>query len=308
MVCYYSDSKINAQPCVLALGNFDGVHKGHKHILESAREYAKKKGLKFGVFTFNVHPRLLSNDNSFRLLLTDEEKTRLIEHSGADFVYFENFSKVKDFEKQEFVQYIIKSLGAEAVFCGENFKYAKGALGDCKTLAEDMAKLSKKVFSLPLLYEDTQPISSSRIRTLVENGDVEKANVLLGHKFCIAGTVLHGNSIGHIIGFPTVNIKLSDTLVHPKHGVYASEIVVDGKRYYGVTDVGVKPTVANDEKNVLAETNIFEFDKDIYGKSIKVCLCKLLRTEKRFSGLDELKRAIDNDVENTKKYFGVTDI
>jgi len=308
MVCYYSDSKINAQPCVLALGNFDGVHKGHKQILESAYEYAKEKSLKFGVFTFDVHPRLCANDSSFRLLLPTEEKIKLFKASGADFVYFEDFSKVKDFEKQEFVQYIIKTLGAEAVFCGENFKYAKGASGDCKTLAEDMARLSKKVFSLPLLYEDTQPISSSRIRSLVEKGDVEKANMLLGHKFSIDGKVLHGNSLGHTIGFPTVNIKLSDTLVHPKYGVYASEIFVDGKRYYGVTDVGVKPTVANDEKNVLAETNIFGFDKDIYGKYIKVCLCKLLRTEKRFSGLEELKRAIDNDVENTKKYFGVTDI
>ncbi len=308
MVCYYSDSKINAQPCVLALGNFDGVHKGHKQILESAYEYAKEKSLKFGVFTFDVHPRICANDRGFRLLLPTEEKIKQFEASGADFVFFEDFSKVKDFEKQEFVLYITEKLGAEAVFCGENFKYAKGASGDSKTLAEDMAKLSKKVFSLPLLHEDGQRVSSSRIRSLVEEGNVEKANVLLGHKFCIAGNVLHGNSIGHTIGFPTVNIKLSDTLVHPLYGVYASEIFVDGKAYHGVTNVGIKPTVSDDKENVLAETNIFNFDGDIYGKYIKVCLCKLLRSEKRFSGLDELKKAIDNDVENTKKYFGETDI
>lgn len=304
MICYNSCDNINKEPCVIALGNFDGVHRGHVHLLSKACEYARSNGLGFGIYTFDVHPKTIGKINDFRLLSSRQQQIRMFEKTGADFVYFEDFVSVRDYDKKVFTEYLKDKFMTEAVFCGENFRYAKNASGNSKTLCEDMEKLKVQTFEIELLKVDGENVSSSRIREKLESGNIEKANELLGYEFSIEGKVLHGNSIGHTLGFPTVNLRPDSTLVCPKFSVYASKIHVDGKEYKGVTNIGVKPTVLQSKKEVLAETNIFGFRDDIYGKHIEVSLCKMLRSERKFDSFDELKTAVDNDIKNAMKYFG----
>lgn len=304
MICYNSDDNINKEPCVIALGNFDGVHRGHVHLLSMAREYAVKNGLKFGVYTFDVHPKIVCGENNFRLLNTNAQRVLEFENNGADFVYFEDFRRVKDFDKNAFVAYLCEKFDCQAVFCGENFRYAKGASGTNLTLRDDMEKLGRKAFSVSLFEIDGQCVSSSIIRKLLEEGNVEKANELLGYDFSVEGKVVHGNNIGHTLGFPTVNVRPESFLVMPKFGVYASRISVEDKMYNGVTNIGIKPTVEKNGNAVLAETNIFGFAGNLYGQYVKVSLCRMLREEKRFESLDQLRNAVFNDIKNATEYFG----
>lgn len=305
MICYYSNDNINIQPCVLALGNFDGVHKGHAFLLRKTYEYAKSINSKLGVYTFEANPKLSCGEKTTRLISTNQEKISAFEKLGVDFVYFEDFSKVKNLKKQAFAAYISEKFNVQSVFCGENFKYAKGADGDCDSLKKDLEKLSISLNVISLLSHYGESISSTRIRNLIENGDIKTANELLGYNFSICDKVVHGNFLGHKIGFPTVNLKLRDNIVHPMYAVYASEIIIDGQKYYGVTNIGTKPTVSDDLNNAYAETHIFDFDDSIYDKTICVRLCTLIRKEKKFSNLEELMLAIKKDVCFAKKFFGV---
>ena len=185
MICYYSEDIVNNIPCVLAMGNFDGVHTGHAFLLEKAREYAKQQNLKFGIYTFEINPKISSGDGKTRLLSNNAQKIELFKNIGADFLYFEDFLKVKGLDKDEFIKYICDKFKVQVVFCGENFKYAKNASGNCNTLKTDLEALSKSAFVIPLLFSGGESVSSSRIRKLVENGDIEQANKLLGYKFLL---------------------------------------------------------------------------------------------------------------------------
>ncbi len=294
--------KVSTIGCVLALGNFDGVHKAHARLLKVAREYADKNNLTFGIYTFYEHPKQKKD-----LLTTNDEKNDLFCLNGADFIYYENFSEVSFMTPEEFCQYICHKFNCICTVCGENFRFGAKAKGDSKLLISLMLSQNKQAIVIPTLKNGSLPISSTLIRESITKGNIETANSLLGYNFSFCSEVIHGANLGHKLGFPTINQIFDENKICPKFGVYASRVMVEDKEYNGVTNIGVKPTVTNDNR-IIAETYIIDFDDDIYGKTAKVSLYKMLRQEEKFSSLDELCDNIRENVSQTKKYFEDTDI
>lgn len=286
---------------VLALGNFDGVHKGHVHMLNMAKEFAKKNGLVFGVYTFVDSPKFSNPSHS---ILTDlQGRLSFLEYKAApDFVYLEMFDDVKNMEPCEFVKYVVSKFDVFACFCGENFSFGKSASGNSDDLTHLMRRHGRDAFVVPMLFNGGEAVSSTRIRMLLEKGDVEKAEELLGEPYSFTSKVVHGAHLGHSLGFPTINQVIPKSLVVPKYGVYSTIVIIDGKEYMGVTNFGVKPTVSSDNTPV-AETYIIGFDGDVYDKYVRILFCKMLREEKKFSSLDELIENIRLNVEQTKAFF-----
>lgn len=292
----------NKKGCVLALGNFDGVHTGHRLLLEKARKYANDNGLEFGVYTFLKHPKL-AVVKRHELITTLQEKLSFLSFIGVDFVYLEEFSDVKDFSPQEFVDMICEKFSAECTFCGENFTFGKMAAGNEKMLQQLMSGKGKKSVTVETLKVDGSVVSSTEIRRLIHEGDMESVSLLAGEAYGFTSTVIQGAKLGRTMGFPTINQQIPEEKIIPAYGVYSSVVIVDGKEYKGVTDVGVKPTVSDDERKILAETHILDFNEDVYGKLVSVFLKKRLRGEKKFRNLSELTKEIEKNVEQTREYF-----
>ena len=288
-------------PCVLALGNFDGVHIGHTSLFEKAREYAEVNNIFFGVYTFLDAPKF---KNAHRSILTDtQDRLSLIGClSDCDFLYFEHFDDVKDFSPEEFVDFIIEKFGCVCCVCGENFSFGKCAAGNSHTLELLMKQRQKDCIIVnSKMYKDNV-VSSTLIKDLISEGDVETVCRLM-KPYGFTSKVLHGEHIGHSLGFPTVNQIIPEKLVEPKFGVYATLVVVDGKEYLGVTNFGIKPTVSGNNSQPRAETFIVDYECEIYGRYVGLYFLKMLREEKRFSSLDELKENIALDVEKAKLYY-----
>ena len=292
----------NIEPTVVAVGNFDGVHKGHQLLLDKARKYASENDLLFGVYTFLMHPRFAPKKKQ-ELLTTLQEKLSFLSNLNVDFVYLEEFSDVKDFSPQEFVDMICEKFGSECTFCGENFTFGKMAAGNENTLLKLMSDKGKKSVTVETLKVDGSVVSSTEIRRFIREGDVESAAALLGEPYSFTSPVIQGAKLGRTMGFPTINQQIPDGKIIPAFGVYSSVVIVDGKEYIGVTDVGVKPTVSDDERKILAETHILDFDEDVYGKYASVLLMKRLRGEKKFRNLSELTEEIAKNVGQTREYF-----
>ena len=294
-------SKYNNRKTVLAFGNFDGVHKGHLHLLECARDYAEKNDCDFGVYTFIDSPKFRLASHS---LLTDlQGRISAIGHKASpDFLYLEQFDDVRDFSPKEFVDYITGKFDCVCAFCGENFRFGRSASGNSGDLQNLMRNKGNLAFVVDNVYDNGELISSTLIKSLLSVGDVFRASKLLGNPFGFTSRVVHGAHLGHKLGFPTINQILPELLVCPEYGVYSTIVLIDGKEYTGVTNFGVKPTVSADNKPV-AETFIIDFNEDLYNKMVGIYFCKKLRGEKKFSSLDELKESIARDVELTKMFF-----
>jgi len=293
----------NSKGCVLALGNFDGVHKGHKLLLDKAKAYAEENKLAFGVYTFAKHPKILGG-KKHELLMTVQEKLSFLEYAvGTDFVYLEDFDDVKNFSPEEFVRYIIEKFDVKCTFCGENFTFGKMASGDSKRMLELMTEKGRNSVSVDTLVIDGVAVSSTEIRRLLHEGDVEASAKLLCEPFGFTSQIIHGASLGKNLGFPTINQRIPDEVIIPAYGVYSSVVIIDGREFMGVTDIGVKPTVSQEEREVLAETHIIDFDEDVYGKYAGIVLLKRLRGEKKFKSLGELTKGIADNVQQTREYF-----
>lgn len=295
----YDKSKFNN--CVLAFGNFDGVHKGHQHLLNSAKRYAKEKGLAFGVYTFSDSPKF-ANANHSVLSLLGYRLSCFDEFCNPDFVYLEHFDDVKNMNPEMFVRYIIDKFGCVCAFCGENFSFGKAALGKSADLVRLMQESGKDAVIVESLKCGGVVVSSTYIRSLLADGRADEARDLLGAPYGFTSKVVHGAHLGHKLGFPTINQIIPKELVLPKFGVYSTIVIVDGKEYMGVSNFGVKPTVSSDNTPV-AETYVIDFDGDVYGKQVGLYFCKKLRDERKFSSLDELKENISINVQETKEYF-----
>lgn len=294
------------QNCVIALGNFDGFHYGHKQIINTAIEKAKKNNLKCMVWTFS---KLAKIDSSIPYLSSPEEKLHLISKSGADYVVLEDFESVKTTSANDFIiQTLIKKLKCNSVVCGYNFKFGHNAEGNALYLSKELSKQNIEAIILdPVSVEIKNKkvvISSTAIREAVSSGDMESAQIMLGRPFSIGGIVVDGNHLGRTIGVPTINQNFPKGHIIPKFGVYASKVLINGTEYYGITNIGTKPTV-NSEPIVNSETHIFNYSGDLYGKNLRVSIYKRLRGENKFNSIDELSNAIHLDIENAKKYFNL---
>lgn len=294
MKIIYSMDEINQNSaCSLALGAFDGLHRGHMEVIGRGMK-GMEKGWEASVFTFKASPGGKS------WVCTPEDKERLLEGMGINRLYLMEFSQVRDMEAQPFFrEVLLKGCGAKRLCCGEDFRFGKGAKGDVELLRSLCRETGTELIVVPPVLEGEEKVSSSRIREAVENGDIPMANNLLGRPFGFSLKVIHGNHIGTGLGAPTINQALPENFVLPKFGVYASLAEVGGRLYYGVTNIGVKPTVGSDK--VLAETWMPEFSGDLYGKLVRLLLLEFIRPEKKFSSLEELKEEIMKNAMQAKE-------
>lgn len=287
----------------VALGLFDGVHRGHQAVISQAVK-RKSEDVRPAVFSFKTDTvTSKGHDGRIEMLLTDEAKHRHFEKLGVDYLYSPDFSCFKDMTDEEFVKCVLKDkLNACAAVCGEDFRFGKNAMGDAQRLSKLGEKYGIEVCVVNQLVMNGGAISSTEIRRLIRNGEVSKANEMLGYKYGYTLPVEHGYERGRTWNFPTINQKIPKGLVMPRFGVYCSAVHISGMVYKGVTNIGVKPTVKVDTAP-LAETYIIDFEGNLYGKEVKIELFEFVRPEKTFPSFDELKAEIGRNIEFTKEYF-----
>jgi riboflavin kinase / FMN adenylyltransferase len=293
-------------PMTMALGFFDGVHKGHQRVIKTASEIAKEKGVKSAVMTFDPHPSVvLRRDVKHVEYITPlDEKIRLIERLQIDYLFVVHFtSEFANLLPQEFVdQYLI---GLNVVHVVAGFDYSYGRMG--KGTMETMTFHSRGKFDftvIPKLTIGNEKISSTLIRKLINEGKMEKLPEFLGRFYATSGVVIHGDKRGRTIGFPTANTDVEDSFYIPPIGVYAVKILVEGKWHEGVCNLGYKPTFNEEQApKPSIEVHIFDFNRDIYGQEVVIEWHQRIRSEKKFSGIDELVQQIEKDKVSAIEYF-----
>ncbi|OQB14217.1 MAG: Riboflavin biosynthesis protein RibF [Firmicutes bacterium ADurb.Bin193] len=294
---YHSQDVLLAKPHVVALGAFDGLHKGHMQLVHSAVSRAAEAGISSCVFTFPQNP-------SFPPYITsDDQRIKLLKNAGIDLVVMRSFTEeFKRLSPREFFErYLIKRLNARMVVVGFNYRFGHKGEGSDETLRELCKSYGIGITVIPpVLYSD-KPISSTRIRRAVEAGDFTSAADMLGRDFSVDGRVVKGQGIGALLGFPTANFELDKDRIMPPKGVYATKTEVDGDIYMSVTNLGGKPTI---KKGIeLIETHILNFGKSLYGKTIEVSFIKRLRDIQTFSSKEELSARLEQDVQSVKEFL-----
>lgn len=283
-----------SEPSAVALGFFDGVHLGHIKVIKTAKSY----GLKTVVLSFEQHPYEVLKEKIVLRLMTNEQKEKVFEDLGVDILVYLNFGVIRELSPEQFIKDILKKqLNARAVICGFNYKFGKGAAAGVQELEQFSGYYDYKVRSLPSININDIPVSSTRIRALIEMGEIEKADILLGRPFSISFEVIHGRKLGRSLGTPTINQSLPLWFIKPRFGVYATNVIIAGKHLPAVTNVGKKPTVDSfGSDTILAETYIPSFNEDLYGKTITVEFMKFIRDEMKFDSIEELKTQIFKDI------------
>ncbi|MCI6710835.1 MAG: bifunctional riboflavin kinase/FAD synthetase [Anaerovoracaceae bacterium] len=288
----------------VALGNFDGIHKGHQVLIKKAVKTAEEKGIKSAVFTFSNHPRnVIAGNSVVRNIIYEDEKIEILEEMGVDYLFSISFEEIMKLSPQDFVdKVLIERFRIDTAVCGFNFTYGYKAAGTADML-RGMAAGRFDVAVVDPVKVNGQVVSSTLIREKIMNGDVEAVPELLGRNFTIRGTVIHGNEIGRTIGFPTCNIVIDESMAALPNGVYMTYCYVEGVKYCSITNVGNKPTIGEYGKNI--ETNIFNFNENIYDKKITVEFLKKIRDEQKFDDLEALKKQIHDDSVLVRKEHGL---
>lgn len=301
-------NSFHAQNPVLTVGTFDGVHLGHRKIIDRMNEQAKKIKGESVIFTFDPHPRkvIAPEENNLRLLTTLNEKIELFEQSGIDHLIIYPFTpEFAQLTYSEFVEQVLVGLiHTKYLVVGYDHKFGKNRQGDFDFLKNCADRLGFQIEKLDVLLMNESNISSTKIREAIQHGNLDTANSYLGYPFTLHGTVVEGQRLGTKIQFPTANIEASDLdKIIPGYGVYAVQVKVRGKIYQGMLNIGSRPTVNNNADHRSIEVNIFDFDSDIYGEFIELFFFKKLREEQKFSSLETLKEQLAKDKMNTIVYF-----
>ncbi len=290
------------QKTAVALGKFDGIHRGHQKLLEKILEQ-KKEGLKAVVFTFEPSPTAFFQKCKSKELSTKQEKEAVFEKMGIDIlIEFPLNEQTAAMDAQDFVKEIlVKRMNAGYVAAGTDLSFGYRGAGNAKLLTELSQNHGFRVEIIEKVCYEGREISSSYIREEIEKGEMETAAALIGSPYAIAGVVKHGNRIGRTLGFPTVNLLPEEEKLLPPCGVYFSKVLIEKEVYKGVTNIGYKPTVSK-EMQLGVETFIYDFEQDIYGKEIQVVLEHFRRPERKFDSLEQLKTQVDVDKEAGKQY------
>lgn len=288
-------------PRAVALGFFDGIHLGHRAVLQRTLEEAGEAYIP-AAFTFDTLPKVEPTGR----LMDDTDTDAQLERLGLAELIVAPFEALRDLSPEAFVRNVLcEALGARVVVCGYNYRFGKNGAGDAQQLMTLGAQCGMQVTVLPPVLADGEPISSTRIRAAVQRGDLLTANRLLGHPFTIHAPVIGGQQLGRTLGTPTINQPLSPKLVLPAFGVYASAVQVAGGVTYGVTNIGVKPTVGGTAP--LAETWIPAFEGDLYGQEVPVTPVQFLRPEQRFPSVEALREQIKADGDAVRRLFAGED-
>ena len=288
-------------PSVICLGKFDGVHVGHTKLLEETQKMSLSLKARACALCFFPSPADYFAKTIIRHVLTLDEKLEVFKASGIDGVYICDFEKIYDYSPEKFIDdVLVKNCNCIGAVCGFNYRFGHKAAGKPEDLEARFANFEK----VPAVMINGQTVSTSLIKEKIEAGKIEEANEMLGRPFSIAHTVVHGQSIGKKLGFPTLNYVFENGRIIPSFGVYATVTEIDGNKYVSVTNVGIRPTISSSE-TITCETHIVNCQGDLYGKNVKVGFMKKLRDEKKFSSMEELSVAIASDVKNTKNFFGL---
>ncbi len=288
-------------------GTFDGVHIGHRTILDRLKQIAQKLDGESVLLTFYPHPRMvLQADSNLKLLNTIDEKTELLEAAGIDHLIIHPFTKAfSRTTSLEFVRDIlVNQIGTKKLVIGYDHHFGRNREGSFDHLKEFGPLYGFEVEEIPAQDIDDVNVSSTKIRKALSEGEVEVANNYLGGEYQLNGEVVQGNQIGRTIGYPTANLKLnSQYKLIPANGIYAVKAVTEGREFQAMLNIGMRPTITEENKQRKIEVHLFDFDEDLYHKNLKVKLVKRIRTEKKFNDLTELKQELARDEITCRKLF-----
>lgn len=287
---------------IYALGFFDGVHLGHQALLTACRQLAQQAGCKAGAVTFDTHPETLVTGQAPGLINSIEDRQRLLRSYGMETVLVLPFDRtLQTTHWSDFLTQLVDA-GAAGFVCGSDFRFGAGGAGTAKKLAAFCESRDLPYAIVPQQFLDDVRISSTHIRGLLQDGDVQQAAVFLGHRHILTGQVVAGRGLGHTIGIPTANIQVPDGVLLPKAGVYACQALAEGKLYPAVTNIGSRPTV--DGHHVTVEPWLLDFEGDLYGKELTLSFHSYLREERKFATLEDLKAQIQKDATETRNQLG----
>jgi riboflavin kinase/FMN adenylyltransferase len=293
---------------VIALGFFDGVHVGHAELIKKAKERAESIGARPAVLTFDRHPDSLVSGAAVELISSPEDRAELIRrYFGVEDIISLRFDEgMMKMPWDEFVEWLVRDLGAAGFVAGHDFKFGWKGGGDPEKLKSKCAGMGLCCDIIPRVELDGITVSSTYIRSLLKNGDMETAARFLGHPHTLTDTVRFGYRLGSKLGTPTINMRFEEGVLVPAFGVYAANVTIEGEslRRRAVTNVGVRPTVSG-EGTVSVESYILDYDGNLYGRRVRLEFMRFMRPERRFENVDALKEQILRDREDTRRYFGV---
>ena len=286
---------------VITFGKFDGIHRGHRLLLDTVLE-KKADDLKAVVFTFDIPPRKKVEDDRGDVLTTNEEKMHIFENIGIDYVVECPFTEeIRNMDAVDFIRMMVEKLHVKYMVVGTDFHFGHNRKGNPELLRQAGTQYGFEVEILSKETREERPISSTWIREVLQEGNIEKVNELLGYRYFVLGEVVHGRQLGRTWGLPTINQVPEDGKLLPPFGVYASKTFIKGKTFYGISNVGVKPTVEVPFAGV--ETYLFDCDEDLYGEEARVEFYHFVRPECKFDSVEELKAQIQRDAGSGKRYF-----
>lgn len=297
----------NIKNAVVTIGTFDGVHLGHQAIFKEMRRLAKEVDGETVVVTFYPHPRqvLAIGTERLRFICSQEEKMEKFENYGIDNVVIIPFTKeFASTPSEVFIRdYIIERIHPAVIVVGYDHHFGKNRMGDYEMLNSLSSQYGFRTVQLEAQYINGVAVSSTKIRNFLWTGNVKSANELLGYPYSVTGPVVRGNEIGRTIGFPTANLDIPDEFMMINNpGVYACQTIINGKRYNAMANTGVRPTIGDRaDGDFIIEVNVFDFDGDLYGKTLKVWFFDRIRDEEKFTGLEALKRQLEQDRLEAKK-------
>ncbi len=292
------------RPCAVTIGVFDGVHRGHQHLVSLLLEHARRQGLATAALTFNPHPRTVLQPGAIITYLTSvEERVELLQALGLDAVGVLAFtSELAQLSPREFLGLLVEELGMKLLVVGPDFALGRGRAGNLDVISEIGDDLGFRVEIAPLLAESGGKVGSTAVREALAEGDLEHVSRLLGRPFSVRGPVVTGDHRGRDLGFPTANIALGLDRALPPYGIYVTRTYVRENAYPSCTSIGVRPTFHTDGLATV-ETYILDFDEQIYGEEIRIDVLHRLRDELRFEKVDDLIAQMHRDIADTREYF-----
>ena len=300
MKLHTSLEEFKAEKPVVTIGTFDGVHLGHQKVIRRLQKIAERFCGETVIFTFHTHPRLVTapNETNLRLLTTLKEKISLFEKYGIDHLVVYPFDL--EFSKLPYTEFVeeilVNKIGTHSLVVGHDHKFGKNREGGFEYLQKCASKFNFEIERLDALLVEDSNVSSTKIRDALQEGKIQKANSYLGYEFTLHGKVVNGKQLGRKLGFPTANIEASDPhKIIPQYGVYAVKVVLNNTEYYGMLNIGSRPTFNKNADNRSIEVNIFDFSNDIYGQEIMLIFFDKIRDEQKFENVEMLVKQLEKD-------------